>query len=324
MASEREIAIVIRAQDEFSEVFDRAGRLTESSALRIKRGFEEMSFADNINQLGEYRTRLQDIIELEMVKFEMEERAVSRRNLAELESSSPYNSIAHSGETELARSAMVYQTKIDQLQAYNTRVIQEMIAAGESRAAIEAKYAELSLAEERQKWQLQAQLAAGGAGALSNFMQNLYIITGSKNNALFEMMKAFAIAQATIKGLEATVNAYAWGAYFGGPAFGAACAVMAATATAAQITQIAAQRPMGSTSSISAGGVANPSYSGGAPSAYPVAQRVEGQPQPSQNVTVIINNPLSGENWQKITDDNIIPAINNALDRNIALTVRYA
>lgn len=41
-----------------------------------------------------------------------------------------------------------------------------------------------------------------------------------------------------------------------------------------------------------------------------------------QNITIQIYNPLSEQNWQKIVEDNIVPAIISASERNIAVTVK--
>ena len=52
---------------------------------------------------------------------------------------------------------------------------------------------------------------------------------------------------------------------------------------------------------------------------------VGGETLPAQNVTVIIQNGMGdAEYWKKLTEDNIIPAINDAADRNINLVVKYA
>lgn len=42
---------------------------------------------------------------------------------------------------------------------------------------------------------------------------------------------------------------------------------------------------------------------------------------PTQDITVIINNPLSTQNWAEITENNIVPALRDAADRNISVTV---
>ena len=50
-----------------------------------------------------------------------------------------------------------------------------------------------------------------------------------------------------------------------------------------------------------------------------------GETLPTQNITVIIQNGMGdAEYWKKLTEDNIIPAINDAADRNVNLVVKYA
>lgn len=73
------------------------------------------------------------------------------------------------------------------------------------------------------------------------------------------------------------------------------------------------------------GGQASTSSSGGSSVA-----RVKSLPSggadasvaPTQNITIHVYNPLSEQNWQKIVDDNIIPALKDAGDRNVAVTVK--
>src|SRR3989304_1471184 len=63
-----------------------------------------------------------------------------------------------------------------------------------------------------------------------------------------------------------------------------------------------------------------PESPGCPPGAYPVPTRV-GEARPSQFITVQIYNPLSEQNWQKIVEDNIVPALRDAGDRNIAVNM---
>jgi len=51
-----------------------------------------------------------------------------------------------------------------------------------------------------------------------------------------------------------------------------------------------------------------------------VPTRVE-DARPSQSITVQIYNPLSEQNWQKIVEDNIVPALREVGDRNIAVNI---
>ncbi|MCR4288288.1 MAG: hypothetical protein NUW09_09790 [Deltaproteobacteria bacterium] len=56
--------------------------------------------------------------------------------------------------------------------------------------------------------------------------------------------------------------------------------------------------------------------------AVPVSLSSEAQPRQTQHITIQIYNPLSEQNWEKIAEENIIPAINSAVNRNVVLTVR--
>lgn len=193
--------------------------------------------------------------------------------------------------------------------------------AAQERAFEEARLAELDELE-KASWAKRAGYAEAGASLMSNTLQNLFIATGSRHRAMFESMKAFAVAETVIQTYRAAQGAFASLAPIPvvGPALGAAAAAAAIAAGLARVEQIKNTRPEGATSSIDSGGRANPQYSGGSPGAYPVPTRVE-DARPSQSITVQIYNPLSEQNWQKIVEDNIVPALREASDRNIAVNI---
>lgn len=176
---------------------------------------------------------------------------------------------------------------------------------------------------ERASWATRLMYAQTAASTLSNTLQNLFVATGSKNRTMFEAMKAFAVAETVIQTYRAAQGAYAALAPIPivGPALGAAAAAAAIAAGLARVEQIRSTSPKGATSSISARGRANPQYSGGSPGAYPVPTRLEDE-RPTQHITIQIYNPLSEQNWQKIIEDNIIPAMRDAGERNITLSMR--
>lgn len=175
---------------------------------------------------------------------------------------------------------------------------------------------------EKASWAVRVGHAEVGAALMSNTLQNLFVATGSKHKAMFEAMKSFAIAETVIQTYRAAQGAFASLAPIPvvGPALGAAAAAAALAAGLARVEQIRNTRPEGATGSIDTGGRANPQYSGGSPGAYPVPTRVEDS-KPSQFITVQIYNPLSEQNWQKIVEDNIVPALKDASDRNIAVNI---
>ncbi len=206
------------------------------------------------------------------------------------------------------------------LEDYNTNVLSLMVQGGASQAEVEAAYTQLSneAAEKRKSFQLSA--AQQTLGGMSNFLQNLYVATGSKNKEMFKVMKAVSIANAIVNTAEAATTALKAPP---GPPWSFAYVAAAVAAGAAQIATIAGTEPGGS-QGISASGTANPSYSGGSPSAYPIPQRLE-EPQalPTQTFNIVIQNGVGdAAYWQKIYEDNIIPAINNATDRNVVVNVR--
>ncbi len=184
---------------------------------------------------------------------------------------------------------------------------------------IQDSYVEGSIASDKLMFDAKADYAAKSFGSMSNFFENMYVMTGSSNEELFNIMKTFAVAEATVQGYRAAVGAYAFGASIGGPVLGAAFAASAIAATGAQIANIIATEP-GSTTAISTTGEAvTTDYEGGSLEAYPTSEAT-----PTQNVTIQIYNPLSSQNWAQIVEDDIIPALNDASDRNINITIGTA
>src|SRR3990170_8834514 len=106
---------------------------------------------------------------------------------------------------------------------------------------------------------------------MANSMQNLYAATDSSHRAMFETMKAFAIAETIIKTYQGAMEAYSAmaGIPVVGPALGAAAAAAVMAAGAARVANIKATSPGGATS-ISSSGTGSPSYEGSTTEAYPV------------------------------------------------------
>lgn len=114
--------------------------------------------------------------------------------------------------------------------------------------------------------QLQAKQYSGLANIVDTAMGQISQVIGKEGGAAFEIMKAISVATAVVKGFEATVSAYAYGASIGGPPLGAAMAAIAAAGTAAQIAAIIRTKPSGSGSTVTA-----PAASGADAAAAPAA-----------------------------------------------------
>jgi hypothetical protein len=131
--------------------------------------------------------------------------------------------------------------------------------------------------------------------------------TASSNKKMFNMNKAFAVAEATIKGYKAVLDAYAWGNDKGGPPLGAAMAALAGAFAFAQVRAISSQQYSGGGSS-GGGGVA-PSVSAAAGGAIPVTNVGGGGGSSGQTVTI----QLQGEVFNREQVRNLITQINEAV-----------
>jgi hypothetical protein len=212
--------------------------------------------------------------------------------------------------------------RVDKLKEGHALYMEERArGAAQEKALEEARLSELDDLE-RASWARRAGHAEAGAALMSNTLQNLFIATGSRHRAMFEAMKSFAVAETIIQTYRAAQGAYAALAPIPvvGPVLGAGAAAAALAAGFARVEQIRNTMPDEAASSIDSRGRANPQYSGGSPGAYPAPTRVE-EARPSQSITVQIYNPLSEQNWQKIVEDNIVPALRDAGERNVAVNI---
>jgi hypothetical protein len=142
---------------------------------------------------------------------------------------------------------------------------------------------------------------------------------------MFEAMKGFAIAETVIQTARGAMGAYAAlsSIKMVGPALGATAAGAVIAAGAARVAMIKSSQPGDVGVGMSTGGSINPSTATGA-NAYPVNE-AEAEPRPMQNVTVVIHNPLSQQNWAELVEREVIPAINDAAEnRNVRLSVETA
>lgn len=307
MADEKELRIVIRAKDEFSGVLERANRAAEGSGERLRKAYSGSSFKGQAEGAVRYASALRKVAELEAAR-------------AGAQGAKGTGQTADFKNPEATDPG--YAAQFAAFQAHNGAVIQEAARSAAARSQIESIYTEYSrgLAEERRDFQISA--AADAAGAVANTLQNLFVATGSAHKSMFETMKAFAIAETVIDTYKGATSAFAAlaGIPVVGPALGTAAAASAIAAGMARVEQIRSTNPGGG--SVSAGGRANPSYSGGSFGSGPAPTRLTEDSRPTQSVTIKIYNPLSTQNWSEIVENNIIPALNDAADRNISVTVR--
>ena len=176
----------------------------------------------------------------------------------------------------------------------------------------------VTVASDEETFRERERIAGYAAGNMANIMQNLYVVTGSKNKAMFGAMKAFAIAETIIQTYRAAQGAYAAMAHIS-PVLG-----VAAAARGHSLRHGESEADSSPTArvggSISAGGSPGLPAPSGLLSAYPASGGEE--PKQIQNITLQIYNPLSTQNWAEITENNILPALKAASDMNIVMNVK--
>ncbi|MFQ5428046.1 MAG: hypothetical protein ACE5EZ_03600 [Thermodesulfobacteriota bacterium] len=325
MENEKHFEVVISGQAELESV---VGRLLESvvdSSSTIKKNFEGLISDDDAAALDIYATGLERVAGLEAERVGLlRERHAAEAELARLDASSPFNDPdPGSVDSEVARSFSDYDTRLSALQEYNSRVITTMIDAHETQSQIEASYADLSIQSAKKARDFKIQFAGEAFGAAANFMENLLVATGSSNRSMFEIMKAAAISQTVIDTYSSAQAAYKSlaGIPVVGPGLAVAAAASAIAAGLARVAQIRST-PFGGGMAVTAGGEAiTTPYTGGSPQAFPIQ---EGQGNVSQTLTVNVYNPLSDDNWDKIVEDNIAPALEGLSDRDVVLNIKVA
>lgn len=218
------------------------------------------------------------------IKEQMEEK------LKQLETNGAPQILGKMGAPQEFGESIQLASRLNEVEVYYEKRIELMEKLGRSEAEINEVKNQQILDQDQQLSLLRQALYQGTFAMMSNTMQNLTVLIGKEGGAAFKAMKAFAIAETTIQTYRAAQGAYAALAPIPvvGPVLAIAAATAATIAGLARVKQIAAMEPGGSATgaTISAGGTANPSYSGGSPSAYPAATRTEEKQRPSLTIVI--------------------------------------
>ncbi len=145
---------------------------------------------------------------------------------------------------------------------------------------------------------------------MGGLMRSLYKITGSHSRKLFSLLKTFNIAQALMDTYTAFNRTLASVPY----PFNLAAAAAVMAQGLARVQQIRATTPGGGGgSSRGAGGFTSTGFFK-APQVVPAAS---GKLQPQ--ITIQIQNPITGseEEWERLVEERIAPAIKRVVDRNV-------
>ena len=129
-----------------------------------------------------------------------------------------------------------YDNMVDQhsIGGQSIETILRKIQRNQQNIQLEMKDTEMKILQER------LSVAQNFTSNLSGTFNNLYQASGQKSRAYFYMMKATAIAEATVNGISAVIKAYQLGNTIGGPIAGAAAAAAASAFVGSQIGLLAA------------------------------------------------------------------------------------
>ncbi|MFA6148665.1 MAG: hypothetical protein WC899_10705 [bacterium] len=233
-----------------------------------------------------------------------------------------------------AAGADPYTEQLAQLDLYHQQKLEKITL--QAQAELEAKAAagatEDELFASRQQWQAEmldayrewdaesAQtteqrklaIASTAMGTMGSLAESLYQLSGQRNKAAFNSMKAFRIAETvidTIRGAQGAFSALA-GIPYVGPILGIVAAAAAIAAGMARVRQISSMQPGGGTgASVSAGGAGMPSVPT-APSAPPVPSMEESKKEPTQAVNIhIYGNVVDQDKFAR----ELVPSITKAI-----------
>lgn len=148
----------------------------------------------------------------------------------------PITALKNSQEAENAAIQSDYEKKLADAVKYNATKEQLDQIEADRKAALRNK----ELADEKAIADAKLSIASQTAGNLASIFQNLYEMNGSKNEAMFNLWKASAIAQAVINTYSSATAAYASmaGIPVVGPVLGGIAAAAAVTAGLLNVQKI--------------------------------------------------------------------------------------
>lgn len=142
-----------------------------------------------------------------------------------------------------------YKTELELLEEHNAAQIAEINKYNDARLIGDEEARALRISQAEAHQQAMAAIAerenAATVTGYADMWAQLASLGSTRSRKMFEVAKAVSIAQATIKGVEAAVSSYAFGARIGGPPLGAAFAAVSAATTAGMIQQIRGQSYQG-------------------------------------------------------------------------------
>ena len=164
------------------------------------------------------------------------------------------------GQTpEIVAEVQAFQTRKDLLTAWHDEKFAMLVLQNATEEELQQAHEDRTRDMDSQTNQMKLAGARSVLSTTASIMDSLMTLVGSKNKAMFNVMKAFAIAETTISTIESAQSAYASAAKI--PYVGFILAPIAAAAAVAsglaRVAQIKSMKPggSGSISSVGGGGV---------------------------------------------------------------------
>jgi hypothetical protein len=179
------------------------------------------------------------------------------------------------------------------------------------------------LKAEKQHNAMRLRFSVQTSSNITSALDSLNTLNEGRHRETFELLKVAKMSEAAINTYAGATQAL--GAFPPPYSFIAAGAVVAAGL--ANIAVIQKQQFGGGSSggggggSVGAIGSQGPILDPG--SDTPTAPPMDGDGRDAQQVSIHIHNPLSTENWDEVAENEIIPAISRAGDRNVTIDVKH-
>lgn len=211
---------------------------------------------------------------------------------------------------------LAYAQRLETEREFQSQRLQIIRSANFEESMVMGQHSKEQLSKDKENNEIKKGNTKALIGASLSLMSTLMSGSKKNNKAMFEAEKAFSVGKAMMSAYAGASKAFE--TYSANPPLAGLMAGIALAKGMAMARSIASQKMTRSPGS-SGGGLGGSLPSSPGSSTRPYGGLEEDATRGTQNLVVNIHNPLSDENWAKIVEDNIIPAIEDAGDRNVVI-----
>jgi len=213
----------------------------------------------------------------------------------------------------------VYAQRLDAERAFQSQRLGIISLANLEVSAVMGRHSDEQVSREKENNEIKKGNTKALVATSLSLMSKLMSGSKKNNKAMFEAEKAYSVGKAMMNAYSGASKAFE--TYAANPPMAALMAGIALAKGIAMARSIAGQKM---TKSVGSGGGSTAGAGASAGIRRSTASYAGGEgagKKGTQNLTVNIYNPLSDENWQKVVEDNIIPALEEAGERNVIMKV---